>query len=354
MGDLVQLDGSYGEGGGQILRTALALAALTGRPVRIEKIRAGRDKPGLRPQHLAAVRALARICSGHVEGDQVDSRALIFEPGAPPQAGRYEFDVAKIAGSGSAGAVTLLFQALFLPLACAGGESQVVLRGGTHVPFSPPYHYLTEVYLPFVRRIGLEAQLEIGPWGWFPRGGGEMTARIAGLEHGDESLRPIEVGERGKLLAIRGLAAASQLPEHVAERQRQQALRRLKARHLKGEIEMLSPPSNGPGTMLFLIAECEHIVAGFNGYGRLRYPAEQVADDAAEAFGAYLSSKAAFDPHLADQVLLPLALTPGASAYTTSEGTRHLTTVSWVIQQFIEREIVIEGAEGAPGRVQVR
>jgi RNA 3'-terminal phosphate cyclase (ATP) len=365
MGDMIVLDGSYGEGGGQILRTALTLSALTGRALRLEKIRAGRKEPGLRPQHLAAVRAVAAICEARVRGDELGSSLLTFEPGTAPKAGEYRFDIPAVAETGSAGSVTLLFQALFLPLALAGAPSRLSLGGGTHVAWSPPYHYLTQVYLPTLEQMGFAARLELLKWGWYPQGGGEVLAHIEGIEGG--RLRPLDLCKRGKLLGVHGISAISNLPEHIALRQRDRALQRLRARHIKAEIEIVQGPSPGQGAVLFLVARYEGAVAGFTGYGRIRYPAEKVADAAVEEFEAYHLSKAALDPHLADQVLLPLALVPdtpdlvggnrglvpGPSRYTTSEVTRHLLTNCWVIQHFLEREMRIEGEQGTPGQVSI-
>ena len=353
MTDTVLLDGSYGEGGGQIVRTALGLSALTGRPLRIEHIRAGRSKPGLRPQHLAVVRAMARICDAHLRGDQVGSRSLSFEPGASPKAGEYIFDIPKMAGTASAGSVTLLFQALFPPLALAKGVSTLRLAGGTHVRWSPPFHYLAEVYLRAMERVGFRAHLELDQWGWYPRGGGQMVAVVEGLGPNPTSLSPLRLCDRGRLTEVWGISAASNLPDHIRQRQRDRAQARLRARHIKANIELVDAPSPGPGTALFLLAEYEHLSAGFTGYGRIRYPAEKVADDAVQAFEDHRRSRAALDPHLADQVLLPLALVPGPSAYTTSRVTRHLLTNRWVIQHFIEREIRVEGQEGSHGQVTI-
>lgn len=353
MGEVILLDGSYGEGGGQILRTALALAALTGRPFRAHRIRAGRENPGLRPQHLAAVRAVAQVCDAETEGDAVNSRELTFVPRSVPQPGEYVVDVSAIAGEGSAGAVTLLLQTLFFPLAFAAGDSAITLRGGTHVRWSPPYHYLAEVWLPLMERIGFSARLELGPWGWYPRGGGEIAAHIQGGVQ-REGLRGLELVNRGRLVNVWGFSAASNLPAHIAERQKAQVLARLASRHIRAEIACWAPASPGPGTAVFLLAEYEAITAGFTGYGRLRYPAERVADDAFEAFDDHRRSGMALDPHLADQVILPLALAPRPSRFTTSRITAHLTTVAWVVQQFLPCEIAIDGAEGAPGQVTIR
>jgi len=346
---VVRLDGSYGEGGGQILRTALALSALTGRPLGITNIRAGRSEPGLAAQHLAAVRAMAAICQARVAGDALGSRTLAFEPSQGAAPGEYVFDVGAVASGGSAGSVALILQALLLPLALSGGTSRLKLVGGTHVRWSPAYHYLAAVYLPLMEQIGLRATLELGDWGWFPRGGGQLYAQIEGVEH----LRGVNVQDRGPLRGVWGLSAVSNLPDHIAIRQRDRALARLRARHIRGEIDTIAAPSPGPGTMLFVVAQYEHVAAGFTGYGRLRYPAERVADDALDEFEQHLTSKMALDPFLADQALLPLALAEGPSAYTTSRITRHLTTASWVISQFLERDIRVEGQEGEPGTVRI-
>jgi RNA 3'-terminal phosphate cyclase (ATP) len=354
MPELVTLDGAHGEGGGQILRTALALSAWSGRPVRIEQIRAGRDQPGLRPQHLAAVRACAQVCAAQLEGDAIGSDTLIFAPQCTPQPGDYVLDIGQLSGEGSAGATTLLFQTLLVPLSLTEGDSTLRLRGGTHVRWSPPYHYLAEVFSPLAERCGLRMRFELAQWGWYPRGGGEMIAHIEGLGEDPAALSPLQLTQRGKLTEVWGISAASNLPEHITERQAAQAIKRLRARHLRGEIELIAAPSPGSGTVLFVVAQYEHVAAGFTGYGKLRYPAEEVANDALNAFEAHLSAKAALDPYLADQMILPLVLAPGPSRFTTSEVTGHLQTVCWVVQQFVERSIEIEGAEGQPGTVTIR
>ena len=343
------IDGSYGEGGGQILRSALSLSAVTGRAFRIHRIRAGRREPGLRPQHLAAVRALQAVCDARVEGDRLGSRELVFAPGGPARAGEYVLDVGELAGTGSAGATTLLFQALLPPLALAGAPSRLTLRGGTHVRWSPPYHYLTAVYLPTLARCGWTVALELHRWGWYPAGGGEIEARIAPVE----ALLPLEREDRGRLVDVQGLSATSNLPDHIAERQAARAVQRLRARHIKAEVDLVRPPALGAGTVVVLVARYEAAVAAFTGYGRVRFPAEEVADEAVDPLDRYIGSRAAVDPYLADQLVVPLALAPGVSRYTTSEVTRHLTTVAWLARQFLERDITIDGAEGDAGAVTI-
>lgn len=349
MADWLTIDGSYGEGGGQILRTALSLSAVTGRPFRIHSIRAGRREPGLRPQHVAAVRAVAAICGARVAGEALGSRKLTFQPTDAPKAGEYTVDVQALSGTGSAGSATLIFQALLPPLALARASSRLTLRGGTHVRWSPPFHYLSEVYLPALTGAGYTAEVALHRWGWYPAGGGEFVARIAPAE----GLAPLQLLDRGRLLDVFGVSAASNLPDHIIERQAERAVRRLRARHIKAEVALERPPADGPGTALFLLARYEAVAAGFTGFGRVRYPAERVADDAVDPLDAYIGSRASVDPHLADQLVVPLALVPGASLYTTSEVTRHLLTVAWLASQFLGRDITVEGVEGQPGRVAV-
>jgi RNA 3'-terminal phosphate cyclase (ATP) len=334
---MLHLDGSYGEGGGQILRTALSLAAVTGLPVRIERLRAGRPKPGLRPQHLTAVQALARICAAEVSGDHLASQALTFRPRAP-QAGQYRFDVA--AQTGSVGAVSLIAQALLPPLLMAGAASTLILKGGTHVPWSPPAHYLSHVFIPALALMGAKADLTLECWGWYPKGGGEVRLQIMPAQ----SLSPVAWRTPAAPTAFQALSAASKLPEHVARRQ----AARLTAR-LGEAIPVAITPARGadPGSFVFLWGP----LAGFTALGARGKPAEQVADEVAEAYLALRDSHAALDPHLADQILLYLALARGASALTTAAITSHLLTNAWVIEQFFGPLIEIRGQLGQPGDI---
>ncbi len=340
---MLVIDGSYGEGGGQILRTTPSLAAILQRPVRIERIRARRPQPGLRPQHLTAVRAMAAVCGASLEGDQVGSRELIFRPGHASRPGRYVFDVSQVAGAGSAGSVTLIFQTVLLPLALADGPSHVVLRGGTHVEWSPPFHYLVHVYLPALARMGISAEVQLTRWGWYPQGGGEMVARVAG----GARLRPQDFTQRGPLRRLWGLSATSNLPAHIRQRQAERVSARLRDAGVFAEVQQADAPSTGPGTCVFLCAEHEHITAGFTAYGRRGLPAERVADAAVDEFLAYRARQGATDPHLADQLVLPLALAGGA--LITVQITSHLLTNIWVVEQFLGRRFTLEGAEGQEG-----
>ena len=211
---MIHIDGSYGEGGGQILRTSLSLAAITGQPLRLGNIRAGRQKPGLAAQHLTAVRAAATICQAKVRGDALGSMTLEFIPGGSVQAGKYTFDVTEARQGGSAGTVSLVLQTILLPLVLANGASAVTLRGGTHVSFSPPFTYIEQIYLPMLQGMGVQASSKLNAWGWYPQGGGEVELQVSG----GSQLSGIDLLERGDLLQVRGLAVVTELPSHIPQR----------------------------------------------------------------------------------------------------------------------------------------
>jgi RNA 3'-terminal phosphate cyclase (ATP) len=345
--DVLVIDGSYGEGGGQVLRTGLSLSAITGRPLRLVNIRGARRKPGLMPQHLTGVRAMAKVCNAETEGDKLNSQELTFVPSTAPQAGRYTFDVAQVAKGGSAGSVGLVAQTVLLPLALAGGTSEVTLRGGTHVPWSPIYDYLKRVYLPTLKWMGVEAKVQILKWGWFPIGGGEIKLTIQGLPS-QAPLEGLDLRQRGRLLRVRGLSASSSLPKHVRERQEGSALHMLRAHGVNPRLDALDAPSKGTGSVVFLWAEFEKVLAGFTALGERGKPAERVAEEASQALLNHLRANGALDRHLADQMILPLALASGPSTFTTELVTQHLLTNAWAVNQFFPGRVHIEGVEGTP------
>jgi RNA 3'-terminal phosphate cyclase (ATP) len=353
---LIVLDGSYGEGGGQILRSALALSAITGRPVRVENIRARRPNPGLQAQHLSAVKAAAALCHAQVQGAALGSTALAFIPQSPPAPGAYTVDVGAARAGGSAGSVTLILQAILLPLACAPGSSRVTLQGGTHVPWSPPFHYVRDVLMPTLSRTGLHAEVHLKRWGWYPAGGGEIDLYVHGPLEGEGlyRLKPLTLTERGPLRRLWGWAAVSNLPLEIAKRMAGRANRLLREAGLPDEVEAILAESPGPGAGIFLIAEYANIRAGASAYGKKGLPAERVAEEAVSGFLAFHRSGAAVDPHLADQLILPLALSPGASRFTTSCITAHLLTSIWVACHFVGDRFEVIGEEGGPGEVRVR
>lgn len=345
--NIIRIDGSLGEGGGQILRTSLALSCVLGVPLEIVNIRKARQKPGLQPQHLTAVNAAAAVCRATVEGAHLSSTAIRFSPGAV-SGGDYFFDVSE--KKGSAGSAPLVLQTILPPLCFANMLSTVSVIGGTHVPWSPTAHYLEHVFLPLLARTGINAGIILETWGWYPVGGGKVTAHIKPRK---EALALVMTG-RGKLLRLGGISAVSNLPRDIAVRQRDRALKTLSQRGIGAEIELVSAPSPGKGTLVFLLAEFENVRAGFSALGAIGKRAEEVAEEACRELFDYLDAGAAFDPHLADQVVHYLALTRGASEFTTSRITRHLITNISVVQQFIECDIQVEGQEGEAGTVRIK
>ncbi len=339
----IEIDGSYGEGGGQILRTALTLSAISKKPFSIHHIRSNRKNPGLQAQHLEAVEATARITKAQTEGVKFGSQKITFVP-QEIHPGEYQFEVK------TAGSVTLLLQAIFLPLCLSGEISSVTLIGGTHVPWSPSFQYLSEVFLPMLEWMGVSSQAVIERWGFYPKGGGKIRLKINPVHE----LNPISLAERGLLKKVRGISAISNLPKHVAERQRERALRRIQ-RELKIEADiapLYDITSNGPGSFLFLLAEYEKTLAAFSSLGARGKPAEKVADEAVDSMKDFMESDGCIDPHLADQLVPFMALAKGNSFFTTTQMTQHLLTNLWVIGRFLESKVRNWGEIGTPGRVE--
>ena len=339
---VLTIDGSQGEGGGQVLRTALALSAIRGSPVEIHSIRARRRNPGLQAQHLTAVTALAAVSGARVDGAHLGSQRVVFAPGSV-RPGEYHFDV------GTAGSTALVLQALLLPLALAGGPSRITLTGGTHVPWSPPADYMREVWLPALADMGLCARVDVGRWGFYPKGGGRVVVEV----EGGTDLRPTTWVHRGGGLRLRGVSAVANLPRGIAERQRDRALRRLAAEGRHTEIAVVEAESLGTGSFLMLVAEVGGLRAGFSALGERGKPAEQVADEAVNALLEFLKAEAGCDPHLADQLILPMALAPGTSRLTTSRITRHQLTTVQIVQEILGCPAQIGGEEGSPGAVTI-
>lgn len=334
-GNRVEIDGRYGEGGGQILRTALTLSAILGVPLHINHIRGRRKKPGLRPQHLMAVNALAAATGARVEGARADSHELIFEP-EEVRGGDFRFHI------GTAGSTGLVLQTLIPVLLFAKSPSRVQIIGGTHVPWSPPFHYLKAVFLPALKKMGGQVSLEIVTWGWYPKGRGRIQASI---EH-TTTLKAIELSRRGRLVTVHILSAVSNLPLSIAERQRDRALRRIENLELNATISVEDAPSPGQGTFLFLAAQFEGAMGGFSSLGRRGKRAEEVADEACDQFMEFLGTKAACDAHLSDQLVPYMALAKGRSTLITHRITEHLLTNIWLVEQFLPVKFDMEEDTG--------
>lgn len=342
---LVTLDGSLGEGGGQILRTALTLSLLTGRPFRLVKVRANRDRPGLRPQHLAAVLAAAELADAEVSGAEVGSRDLTFRPRAyAPR--DLSLDI------GTAGSAALVLQTLHLPLALKADQPvRVTLTGGTFNTRAPSFPFLETTWRAHLAALGAPIALTMPIAGFYPRGGGRLDAWVEPAR-----LRPLTLEGRGRLVRVTGTAGVARLKPEVAGRMRARAEARLRAAGFEAAIDLAEWPAASPGAAIRLSAEHEGVApATFVGLGERGKPAEAVADEAvAELLAHEAAEGGAVDPHSADQVLIPLALTPGRSEYTVSEVTEHLRTNAQTVRAFLDRTInVEEPSAGRPGRVTI-
>lgn len=325
---MIEIDGSVGEGGGQILRTSLALAMCAGQPFALARIRARRAKPGLMRQHLTCVQAAAAVCGATVQGAELGSGTLVFEPG-PVRAGDYTFSV------GTAGSCTLVLQTVWPALMLADAPSRLTLSGGTHNPMAPPFHFLERCYAPLLRRLGADAELSLRRLGFYPAGGGEIEVTV---HPAGEALKPFDLLDRGEPVESYAECLAPALPGAVVRRELD-AL----ARALAWAPEQLRVPvvrqNEGPGNALMATLSHEHVCDLFTQFGEKGVSSEQVAQALAKEVRAYQASRAALGPHLADQWALPLALAVwkrgGEAAYTCTELTEHATTNFATIARFL-------------------
>lgn len=338
MNTFLELDGSQGEGGGQILRTALSLSMCTGQPFRIINIRAKRKSPGLMRQHLTAVQAAAEICGAAVEGGHVGSQELRFTPGKI-RGGDYRFAI------GTAGSCTLVFQTVLPALLQADEPSRVRLQGGTHNPMSPPFHFLERAFLPLLNRMGAEVSLELKRFGFYPAGGGEFTATIQPTA----SLAALTLEDPGPRLQAYAESFCAALPAHIARRELEVVHKRLGW----GEEQLLLrglSNDQGPGNALLITVEQESVTEVFTGFGEKGVSAETVAEGTVEQLRRYLISGAAVGAFLADQLLLPMALA-GRGSFTASSLSRHTVTNAEVIGKFLDIGIGMERLAGDAYRI---
>ncbi len=327
---MLDLDGSMGEGGGQVLRTSLALSMLTGTPVRLRNIRAGRARPGLMRQHLTAVHAAARVSGARVEGAEVGSREISFAPG-PVQPGDYRFDI------GTAGSATLILQTLLPALLHASGPTTVTIEGGTHNSLAPPFEFLERTFLPLVRRMGARVEAVLERPGFYPAGGGRFIATITPAPR----LSSLEILERGEVFGLRATALISSLPRHIAERELRYIER--EAGWDRSALEVREVESPGPGNVLLLEVESEALTEIFAGFGEKGVRAEEVAERALAEMDRYLAAGVPVGEHLADQLLAPLALA-GSGSFLTLPLSPHATTQIDLIPRFLDVRIGVEEA----------
>lgn len=333
MRDTIKIDGSAGEGGGQVLRTSLTLALATGQPFRIENIRARRKKPGLLRQHLSAVRAAAQVSAATVEGDDLGSPTLTFRPG------RVRGGSCHVA-IGSAGSACLVLQTLLPALALTDQPSEIVVEGGTHNPLAPTFEFLERAYLPLLHRMGAKIELVLERPGFYPAGGGRVVARVTPVAR----LEPLELLQRGELRTRHARVLVAHLSRGIAERELAIVEKRLGWDAGSRSIEECQR-SLGPGNVLSLEIGCERLTEVFTGFGQRELSAEAVAEGAVREAREWLASGVAVGRHLADQLLVPLALA-GAGTFSTLPLSQHTTTNTAVIQRFLALDVITQPADG--------
>ena len=338
---MLTIDGSTGEGGGQIFRTSLALSLITGTSFRIHHIRQARAQPGLRPQHLAALQAAAAVGEADVDGAAVGAREIVFRP-RRVRAGPYHFDV------GTAGSTGLVLQTVLLPLVMTRAPSSLTLGGGTHNTHAPPFDFLAEAFLPLIQRMGASVQAELERAGFYPAGGGRVHVEIGEARE----LSPLSLLERGATRRRRARAMVSRLSRQIAEREL--AVIRSQLGWQADELEtVVVSDAAGPGNILLLSIESEHVTEVFTGFGELGVRAETVAERAVDDARRYESARVPIGPYLADQLLLPLALA-GGGAFRTMPLSLHATTNFEVIRRFLDVSIDVAHVSDTVVDVTVR
>ncbi len=334
---MIEVDGSFGEGGGQIYRMALAFSALKGEEVKITKIRAGRPNPGLARQHVIAAEAITSMTNGSTEGLKLGSPQVTFRPGRL-EGGSFELDV------GTAGSVTLVFQACLLPAIFAETPTELRIRGGTDVKWSPPSDYFIHIFLRQLERMGIRAEMRIHRRGYYPKGGGLAEIRIEPRP----TVRPLQLTSLSEILTVSGTVHVSNLPEHIARRMRRAALRLLLDYRdtdiklkLYGERDAV-----GPGGSIVLWAEAEGTIIGSSALAERGLRAEDLGRQAAENLLADVKAGATLDVHAADQLLPYMALAQAPSSFLVREVSGHLRTLFWLLPMFLDVEFQEEAVDG--------
>ena len=321
-------DGDMGEGGGQILRTSLSLSLCQQRPFRIVNIRARRKKPGLRRQHLVAVQAASAIGRAQVEGAELGSGELTFIP-RTLQPGDYRFDI------GTAGSTTLVLQAVLPTLITASQPSHLIFEGGTHNPMAPPFDFLQQAFLPLLRRMGARVSARLERAGFYPVGGGILQVDIQPVAQ----LQALSLPERGRLLGVEAVAVLANLPGHIAERELTVLRQELALEQSQLHTRYLQ--AKGAGNALFVVVKSEHVTEVFTSFGQRGVRAESVAGRLVPQVQRYLRAEVAVGQHLADQLLLPLALARGGEFLTLSPDPHTPTNIA-VLQRFMDIQVSTE------------
>ena len=335
MSDVVQIDGKTGEGGGQVLRLSVAMAAATGRPLHITNIRAGRKNPGLRPQHLAAVDAVAQLTEAEVEGLYVGSSKLTFSPDHLAK-GVIKVDV------GTAGSVTLVLQAVLGALSAPGaGPAEVTVRGGTDVMMAPSWDYFVNVLVPSLGRAGLDMDMECQRRGFFPRGGGHAVLRTEGLGQPLGPFRP----EATRTARIEGSIVWSGLPDHIPKRIDHAMRKELVDRDV-GRIRKKYVEADSPGVVATLWADMGDAVLGSSMVGRRGLPSEKIGQDLARELVADIDADATVDDHLADQLVVHAVFARGPSCLRSRRVSKHTETAIGTVREFVPLEVREETTGG--------
>ncbi|MEM3562725.1 MAG: RNA 3'-terminal phosphate cyclase [Candidatus Jordarchaeaceae archaeon] len=350
MQEIIEIDGSQGEGGGQLLRTSVALSALVNKPVKIYNIRAKRSEPGLKAQHATAINALAKITQAQVTGIKIGSDTITFTPNRP-QGGEFKFDI------GTAGSISLVLQTIMPCAAFAQSDTKLEIRGGTDVAWSPPIDYITNVTLPILKKMGYQSEVVTVRRGHYPRGGGLVKATINPVK----KLLPLKLVERGEILRIRGISHAVKLPQHVSQRQADSAEKKLrKAGFENVEIklewyEKEKDPHLGAGSGIVLWAETSSgSVIGADVLGEKGKPAEKVGEEAADRLLREINRNTPIDSHMGDMLIPYLGVADGVSQIKVSELTLHLLSNIWVTEKILNVKFSVTGKEGEPGTISVK
>jgi len=347
---MIEIDGSHGEGGGQILRTSIALSALTMRPVRVCKIRAGRPKPGLKRQHMAGIDIIAQLVDAKLSGLEIGSTTVEFSPQGR-RGGHYSYDV------GTAGSISLILQAALPTAALAPEPIRLSLTGGTDVSWSPPIDYMRAVFAHSLQRMGLHVEISVRKRGHFPRGGGRVSCTITPVE----GLAPLELVYFGDLVEVSGISHCVRLPPHVARRQAdsaQSVLRESGIEQIVIDTESYQKAEDrhlGPGSGIVIWAESEQGARlGADRLGERGKPAEDVGSECAHQLIGELSTGMAVDSHLCDMLVPYMVLAKGTSTIGVTKITPHLKTNLWVAQKMLDADVSLDGAIGGPGKLTVR